>query len=103
MNKRKETILAVIGIIVLVLAVIGVSYAAFSYSNTGEKLNSITTGAITMSYTESDNMISITNALPTTDETGKKRRLEGEYFDFTVSTSLTGGIGSRADPFGFNI
>ena len=91
MNKRKETILAVIGIIVLVLAVIGVSYAAFSYSNMGEKLNSITTGAITMSYTESDNIISITNALPTTDETGKKRKVEGEYFDFTVSTTLTGG------------
>ena len=43
-----------------------------------------------MSYTESDNIISIINALPTTDETGKKRKVEGEYFDFTVSTSLTG-------------
>ena len=66
-------------IVVMLLAIIGVSYAAFNYSKTGTKLNSITTGSITMSYTESDSIISIDKALPTRDETGKVRLKEGEY------------------------
>ena len=44
-----------------------------------------------MDYQESDNIISITNALPTTDETGKVRLKEGEYFDFSVTTNISGG------------
>ena len=43
-----------------------------------------------MNYTESTNIISMSNALPTTDTTGKKRLNSGEYFDFTVKSSITG-------------
>ena len=45
-----------------------------------------------MSYTESDNVINIDKALPTTDETGKVRLKEGEYFDFTISSEIVGDI-----------
>ena len=45
-----------------------------------------------MSYTESSNtIISLTGALPTTDETGMKRLNPGEYFDFTVSSTIYRG------------
>ena len=44
-----------------------------SFTGTGQKANTITTGAITMKYTESTNTISMNNALPTTDATGKVR------------------------------
>jgi len=92
MEKEKKKIVITISlIIVLILAVIGVSYAAFSYVGRGEKVNQITTGTIGMDYQESDNIISITNALPTTDETGKVRLKEGEYFDFSVTTNISGG------------
>ena len=74
----------------MLVVVIGISYSAFSYSGLGKKENKITTGAITMLYTESDNTISINNALPTTDNTGKTRKNAGEYFDFTVKSSITG-------------
>ena len=80
----------IVAVIVLFIAVIGVSYAAFSYTRTGEKLNAITTGVIRMSYEESSNVISIDKALPTTDATGKVRLKEGEYFDFTLSTTIQG-------------
>ena len=90
--KRKGNIVIIVLILVMILAVIGVSYAAFSYSKTGTKVNSITTGSITMSYTESDNVINIDKALPTTDETGKVRLKEGEYFDFTISSEIVGDI-----------
>ena len=66
--KKENIVMIVLIAVVMLLAIIGVSYAAFNYSKTGTKLNSITTGSITMSYTESDSIISIDKALPTRDE-----------------------------------
>ena len=91
MNKEKIKDILTIGVSAFILVVvIGISYSAFTYSGLGNKENTITTGAITMLYTESDNTISVTNALPTTDNTGKTRKTSGEYFDFTVKSSITG-------------
>ena len=91
MNKEKIKDILTIGVSAFILVVvIGISYSAFTYSGIGKKENTITTGAITMLYTESDNTISVTNALPTTDNTGKTRKTSGEYFDFTVKSSITG-------------
>ena len=70
--KKKENIVIIVLLILMILAIIGVSYAAFSFSKIGTKVNSITTGSITMSYEESDNTITLNGALPTTDEKGKK-------------------------------
>ena len=88
-NKKKNFVLILI-VFVLLIAIVGISYAAFNYTGTGQKLNIITTGAISMEYVESSNVISMNNALPTTDSTGKKRLKAGEYFDFTVKSSITG-------------
>ena len=92
MIKKKENIIIIVLLVIMVIAIIGISYAAFSYSKTGEKVNSITTGSITMTYTETDNTISLSGALPTTDETGKVRLKEGEYFDFTISSEIVGDV-----------
>ena len=93
MIKEHKKELVIVGLmLLLIIALIGVSYAAFSYSGLGSKVNTITTGSITMSYEESDNTISLNGALPTTDETGKVRLTEGEYFDFKVSSSITGNV-----------
>ena len=88
-NKKKDLVLILI-VFILLIAIVGISYAAFNYVGTGQKLNTITTGAIYMNYIESSNIISMNNALPTTDETGKKRLNTGEYFDFTVKSSIKG-------------
>ena len=88
-ERMKKNLLLVV-IIGLLIVVIGISYAAFTYSGLGKKENTITTGAISMSYIESTNTISVNNALPTTDNTGKTRTNSGEYFDFTVKSSITG-------------
>ena len=91
MKKEKIKNILTIGVtFVLLITVIGISYAAFNYVGTGQKLNTITTGAISMNYIESSNVISMNNALPTTDTTGKKRKNTGEYFDFTVKSSIKG-------------
>ena len=88
-NKKKDLVLILI-IFILLIAIVGISYAAFNYVGTGQKLNTITTGAISMNYIESSNVIYMNNALPTTDATGKKRLNTGEYFDFTVKSSIKG-------------
>ena len=90
MNNKKQLIVSIGLTLVLVLMIVGISYAAFKFIGTGKKENSITTGAITMEYTESDNIISMAGALPTTDATGKVRLTKGEYLDFTVKSAITG-------------
>ena len=91
MNKTKTKTIVIICVTLLLLVfLIGISYAAFVYSGIGQKANTITTGAISMTYTESTNSIALSNALPTTDATGKKRKNTGEYFDFTVKSSIKG-------------
>ena len=104
MNKKKiKNILTIVTSVFMLVVVIGISYAAFSYSGLGKKVNTITTGAISMSYTESTNTISINNALPTKDSTGKTRKDAGDYFDFTVKSSISGNadinyeIAAKAD------
>ena len=90
MEKKRQLLLTIGLVLVLVLMIVGISYAAFKFTGTGKKENTITTGAITMKYTESTNTISMNNALPTTDATGKVRLTEGEYFDFTLSGTIKG-------------
>ena len=90
--KKKENIIIILMLVVMILAIIGVSWAAFNFSKQGNTPNKITTGSITMTYTESDNTISLSNALPTTDKTGTTRLKDGEYFDFNVSSEITGEV-----------
>ena len=90
MDKKKQLLLSIGLVLILVLMIVGISYAAFKFVGIGNKPNTITTGAITMEYTESTNTISMTGALPTTDATGKVRLTAGEYFDFTIKSSIQG-------------
>ena len=90
MDKKKQLLLSIGLVLILVLMIVGISYAAFKFVGLGNKPNTITTGAITMEYKESANTISMTGALPTTDATGKVRLTKGEYFDFTIKSSIQG-------------
>ena len=90
MNNKRQLLLSIGLVLILVLMIVGISYAAFKFVGLGNKPNTITTGAITMEYTETTNTISMTGALPTTDATGKVRLTAGEYFDFTLSGTIKG-------------
>ena len=89
-NSSKQILLSVLGVAILVVAVVGVSFAAFTFTKTGKVENTITTGTITMSYTEPSNGINLTNALPVTDAVGKALNGENNVFDFTVGASVSG-------------
>ena len=90
MNNKRQLLLSIGLVLILVLLIVGISYAAFKFTGLGKKENTITTGAITMKYEESTNTISMNNALPTTDATGKVRLTAGEYFDFTLEGTIKG-------------
>ncbi len=89
-NNSKQVLLSVLGVAILVVAVVGVSFAAFSYSQTGSAVNTITTGTISLTYNNPTNGINLTNALPMTDAVGKALNEEDQYFDFTVSANIKG-------------
>lgn len=89
-NKSKSLLLTIVAIIILLIAVLAVSYAAFYYSKNGEEINRVSTGTITMSYSENNNGIYLTDAYPTTDAVGMALSDNSQYFDFTVSASMSG-------------
>lgn len=89
-DNSKQVLLSVLGVAILVVAVVGVSFAAFSFSKTGQVTNTITTGTISMSYSEPQNGITLTNALPMDDKTGKALEGENNTFDFTVTATIKG-------------
>lgn len=91
-KPSKQMILAILGVIILILAVVGVSFAAFRYSKIGERVNTITTGSIVMSYNEVTNGINLVDSFPMSDAAGMA--LSGmetdkeQYFDFNVSATV---------------
>lgn len=88
--SSKQIIISILGVIILIVAVIGISFAAFTYSQAGTKVNTITIGKITMNYTEATNGITLNDALPMTDDTGKTLTGSGNTFDFTVNANIQG-------------
>lgn len=90
-NSTKEMIITVLSVLILIVAVFGISYSIWEQTFNGSKENSINTGYISFSYKESDtNIIKIDNAIPTADESGKKLNGNTDMFDFTVSAKYTG-------------
>ena len=68
-NSSKQVLLSVLGIAVLVVAVVGVSFAFFTYSKAGTQNNTLTTGSIFFNFTEGQ-AITLTNQFPISDSKG---------------------------------
>ena len=94
-NNSKQAILSIVGIAVLVIAVVGVSFAFFTYSKQGTTNNVITTGSIAFEFTETTNGLTLTNQFPQTVEEGKTNAT----FDFKV----TGNIPTTMSPIGYTV
>src|SRR5574344_200258 len=68
-NSSKQVLLSVIGIAVLVVAVVGVSFAFFTYSKAGDTNNTLTTGSIFFNFTEGTD-ITLEDQFPMTNSEG---------------------------------
>lgn len=91
-NSQKKMLLSVLGVAILVVAVIGISFAAYSATFDYGNANSIKTGTIMVSYTEPSNAINLENAMPMSDTDGKALTGTNKTFDFSVSTQATNAL-----------
>lgn len=91
-NNSRKVLLSVLGVAILLVAVVGISFAAYTFTDQSDEANTINTGTITMSYTEPENGIKLENALPVADETAKDWTEAGKVFSFTVATTATGTV-----------
>lgn len=91
-NSQKKVLLSVLGVAILVVAVIGISFAAYSATVDSSKTNSIATGTIMVSYTEPSNAINIIDAMPMSNDNGIALSGTNKTFDFTVSTQATNAL-----------
>ena len=88
MTENKKTLLfSILGVILLLVVVIGVSYAMYTFSANGTKQNVISTGTVSITYSESST-ITLENAYPSTDATGSA--VTGHDLVFTVNAAITG-------------
>ena len=87
-NNQKKMLLSVLGVAILVVAVIGISFAAYTTIFTSNA-NTVSTGTIMVSYSESGQAINVTDAMPLDDTNGKAQT---QKFDFTVSTKADNAL-----------
>ena len=85
-KKKKQITIAVIGVLILIIAIIGSAYAVFTATLTGVKQNKLTTGYVTMSCTETNFTLENTSVL--TDEQGIA--LDNNEATCTLSTTMNG-------------
>ena len=85
-NNKKTLILSIVGILVLVIAVVGVSFAMYSFTGTGTKENVITTGTVSMSF-DPDNNFAVTNQYPMSDAKGVAQETNKAEFGVTADFS----------------
>lgn len=100
MDNKKTLMLSVIGVLVLIVVVVGVSYAMYSFTGNGTKENVITTGSISVAVDPTDNpaaqdqtQIKLTNQYAMTDGTGSAiTPVEGgsALLKFYVAATLNG-------------
>ena len=94
MENNKTMILSILGVLVLVIAVVGVSFAMYSFSAQGTKENVITTGSVSLSIDKKgESLFTLDNVYGVDDATG----IAGTSKDvgtgnFTLSANLSGSM-----------
>ena len=96
-NSSKQVLLSVIGVAILVVAIVGVSFAFFNYTRTGSE-NTITTGHI--EFTTTQTTLTIENMFPITLVNGEVSQADQAYVDSAIvrisgNTTYAGGVDYR--------
>ena len=89
-NASKQILLSVIGVVVLIIAVIGVSFAFFTYTRTGSRNNTLGAGTIDFKFTDG-NSINLTNHFPISSLEGRNLTGENQVCTFTISGEISKG------------
>ena len=86
---KKQNIIMGIGFVLLFVMVIGVSYAAYKFSAAGTKENVISTGTISMSYSQ-NSFIDLKHTYPKTDAYAIATKEDKSSMEFSVSMETSG-------------
>ena len=86
---KKQNIIMVISFVLLFVMVIGVSYAAYRFSAAGTKENVISTGTISMSYSQ-NSFIDLKHTYPKTDTYAIATKEDKSSMEFSVSMETSG-------------
>ena len=86
---KKQNIIMGISFILLIFMVIGVSYAAYKFSAAGTKENVISTGTISMSYSQ-NSFIDLKHTYPKTDIYAIGTKEDKSSMEFSVSMETSG-------------
>ncbi len=89
-NKKKTLILSILGVLLLIGSVIGITYSFFNYTRTGTE-NTIKTGNISFNSTQ-DNTISLTNVFPTSSTNLNNTNSDTVTINITGDTTYSEGI-----------
>ena len=86
---KKQNIIMRIGFVLLFVMVVGVSYAAYKFSAAGTKENVISTGTISMSYSQ-NSFIDLKHTYPKTDTYAIATKEDKSSMEFSVSMETSG-------------
>ena len=86
---KKQNIIMGISFVLLFVMIIGVSYAAYKFSAAGTKENVISTGTISMSYSQ-NSFIDLKHTYPKTDTYAIATKEDKSSMEFSVSMETSG-------------
>ena len=90
-ETAKQVMVTLLAAFIIIVAAIGVSYAAFTYANEGSTVNIIKPGEIYLKLNESKAGISMLSAVPLSDVEGTSLIGEGNIYSFNITSTLKSG------------
>ena len=91
-NSSKQVVLSIVGVAILVVAIVGVSFAFFTYTRTGGQNNLINTGRLTFAFEDGVSTINLTNQFPMSDANGLKLSGTSNVCNFKIKGTTTSVI-----------
>ena len=89
-NNNKQVMYSIIGIAILLISVVGLTYSFFNYTRNGTA-NTLKTGNISFNSTQ-DNTISLTNVFPTSSNSLNSTNSDTVTINITGDTTYSEGI-----------
>ena len=90
MENKKTLVLSIVGVLVLVIAVVGVSFAMYSFTGTGSRENVIKTGTVSLDCDFTT--LTLTNQYPSTDAVGSALTGENTSATCTMAAEMNGSM-----------
>ncbi len=89
-ESSKKIILSILAVLILIVSVVGISFAVFTYASRGEVINTISTGSIVFDFVDGD-AINLTNHFPIDKEAGKNLSGSNNVCTFSIKASVSAG------------